>query len=268
MSPTFTEDDIGKTVKSASGENLGAVIAVDPETAYVEPESGMTDSVKAVLDWEGDADDAVPLADDSVDRVTDETIRLEAEFPTESITTGDAEDDAGTRADDAEEREVGHAPGEPVASNPTDPETDVDATGSRAGTGGPDDSEPMMEDDEFYDAAEDGPRVDPSEEMEPPEETDQPEGGERTDEPSAEEMESIEDEASRELEVDPTELTDQEPDAEITADEDVGQRGGSTDTAAEDEPDRREESGRIRDEDDASTDSTTEGADDERDESR
>ncbi|MFC4439764.1 MULTISPECIES: prolipoprotein diacylglyceryl transferase [Natrialbaceae] len=268
MSPTFTEDDIGKTVESASGENLGVVIAVDSGTSYVEPNPGVTDSIKAALDWEGDADDAIPLADDAVDRVTDETIRLEAEFPTESITTGDTDDDAETPADDAEEREVGHAPGEPVASDPTDPETDVDGTGNRAGTGGPDDSEPMMEDDEFYDTAEDGPRVDPSEEMEPPEETDQPEAGERTDEPSAEEMESIEDEASHELEVDPTELTDQEPEAEITADEDVGQREGSTDPAAEDEPDRREESGRIRDEDDASTDSTTEGADDERDENQ
>ncbi|WP_049888856.1 hypothetical protein [Natronococcus occultus] len=80
MSPTFTEDDIGKPVESATGESLGVVIAVDPGTAYVDPDANDTGSAST--------DDAVPLADDPVDRVTDESVRLEDGFQTESLATG------------------------------------------------------------------------------------------------------------------------------------------------------------------------------------
>ncbi|WP_306054502.1 hypothetical protein [Natronococcus wangiae] len=236
MSPTFTEDDVGKTVESATGENLGAVVAVDPGTAYVEPEPGMADSIKAVLDWEGDADDAVPLADDSVDRVTDETIRLKAEFPTESITSGAADDERAGDLEGSDRREIGYDPGEPAASDPTDPETDVDGTNRRTGAGDLDESEPMTGNDEFYDSPEGGPRVDPSDEMA------EPEAGEPTEAADdAEEMGSVEDEASREIEVDPSELTERDSEAEIAPDEDVG---------------RREEPGDVRDESEATTEST------------
>lgn len=126
MNPTFTEDDIDKPVESAAGEELGTVTAFDPDTAYVEPAPGVSESLTAVLDWDGGGDGPVPVGSDAVRRITDDAVVLEAELP-------------------------------------------------------------------------DGGSV-----------------------PAA--MDAVEADASRELEVDPTELTDRDPEAEIARDEDVGDR--------------------------------------------
>jgi len=74
MSLTVT-DDVGKPVESADGETLGSV-AADAERAPLDPEPDMTDSITAVLDWEPASGDIVPLEDDAIDEVTDDTVRL------------------------------------------------------------------------------------------------------------------------------------------------------------------------------------------------
>ncbi|SDR27432.1 hypothetical protein [Natronobacterium texcoconense] len=204
---TFSPDDVDKTVESAAGDPLGAVVDVDDETAYVEPDPGVTDSLKATLDWEGSGE-AIPLADDAVRKITDDAIRLEAEFPEESLDTGDE----GERSEERDGEPASHSPGEPVETTVTETETGVDPSESDVGTGGFDESEPMMADDEFYDDPAEGARVDPSDRIE------------ERDEPIDVDREEIESEASQELEVDPTELTEQEPESEITPAEDVGNR--------------------------------------------
>jgi len=40
----------------------------------------MTDSITAVLDWEPASGDIVPLEDDAIDEVTDDTVRLRGAF--------------------------------------------------------------------------------------------------------------------------------------------------------------------------------------------
>lgn len=220
MSPTFTTDDVGKTVESAAGEALGIIASVDDETAYVEPDPGATDSIKATLDWESSPGDAVPLPDDSVHRVTDDAIRLESTFPEESITSGTTDDDEGSDEgfDRSEQRDVDDFIEATGKSLDSDAEMDIDETGATTGDD-LDESEPMM-DDERYETVDDGPQMDPDEEV-----RDLDDGRGRTEETaSAEELESVEDEASRGLEVDPTELTDDDPEAEIAPEEDVGQR--------------------------------------------
>lgn len=97
MSLTFTPDDVGKTVESADGKVLGVVAAVDQTTAYVEPDPGVTDSIKAALDWHGDSESVVPLAGDAVREISDDAVTLEAEFPEKSITSADAGGDGGER---------------------------------------------------------------------------------------------------------------------------------------------------------------------------
>lgn len=226
MSPTFTEDDIGKPVETAEGERLGAVADIDPETAYVEPAADVADSTRAALDWEREATEAVPLTDDAVTEITGDAIRLEAGFQAESIATGtEAEDNSfdepGDSTEGIDRTDDDYDPGEPVTSNPTD----VAGTDGSPGTGtdGLDDSEPMMEDDEFYDAPEDGARVDPDDEMEPPEGTESSDTDSRGDEPTADEEDSTD---RDDVDVDPDDVTEGDPEAEIDPEEDVGRRQG------------------------------------------
>ena len=249
MSAVFTEDDIGKAVETDAGEALGVVVDVDPETAYVEPAPGAVDSTKAVLDWEESGEEAVPLTDAAVDRVTDDAIRLESDFDPESITpkaTAEEErpaegDEAGGSDADAADAEVDpddvdFAPGEPVASNPTEPESDSEGTSGAGETGELDGGEPMMEDDEFYDDADDAARVDPDDEMEAPDadgdettsptEYDESEAAADAEGTAVEESESTDRE---DVDVDPDEVTEGDPEAEIDDDEDVGRRQGPDD---------------------------------------
>lgn len=236
MSPTFTEDDIGKPVETAEGERLGTVADTDPETAYVEPAADAADSTSAALDWDRDVTEPVPLTDDAVTEITDDAIRLEAGFQAESIVTAtEAEDDSsdksGESAEDVGQTAAEHNPGEPVASNPTDVGTDADGPDGDPGTGtdGLDDSEPMMEDDEFYDAPEGGARVDPDDEMEPPEgtepsdATESPDANPQDDEPTGDDRDSTD---RDDVDVDPDDVTEGDPEAEIDSEEDVGRRQG------------------------------------------
>lgn len=218
MCPTFTADDIGKSVETADGESLGVVAAVDPETAYVEPNASAADS---------GGEDAVPLADGSVERVTDESVRLEAGFPVESLAKGteSADEPSGRDAEYDPGESVSPARGEPDGVG-TEPASDAEADALEH-------SEPMMEDEGFTETAAGDPRADASAEPEPPE-ADSSAETERTD---AEALESVEEEASRELEVDPSELTDGDPEAELESGEDVGRRGSAADVGGEvDEP--------------------------------
>ncbi|WP_436346466.1 hypothetical protein [Natronorubrum sp. FCH18a] len=224
MSPAFTDDDIGKTVETATGEILGVVADIDPETAYVEPAEGVTDSTRAVLDWERDAVESVPLTDDVVDRITDEAVQLEAEFEAESITTGTTADGESDELEPGEQ-DVEYAPGESVTSNPTEPESDVDGTASGPETDDLEESEPMLEDDEFYDAAEGGARVDPDEEMEAPAEVDESEDVDAADETEVSDEADADDSSdASDVDVDPSEVTDDDPEADLEPGEDVGRR--------------------------------------------
>ncbi|WP_226039032.1 hypothetical protein [Natrinema sp. DC36] len=89
MSPTVTDDDVGKSVESADGETLGTVVDADAERAHLDPEPDMTDSIKAVLDWEPETGDVVPLEDDAIDEITDDAVRIRAEFSAESVASDD-----------------------------------------------------------------------------------------------------------------------------------------------------------------------------------
>ncbi|QLG48827.1 hypothetical protein [Natrinema halophilum] len=85
MDATITDDDVGKTVESADGEPLGTVVDVEAETAGVEPEPEMTDSIAAVLDWDGGSGETVPLEGDAVDEVPHNAVQLRAAVSAESV---------------------------------------------------------------------------------------------------------------------------------------------------------------------------------------
>jgi hypothetical protein len=73
---SYTESDVGKDVVDANGRTIGTVTAVRDGTAYVDPDAGFFDEVKAKLGWEDIDDDAYPLNERDVSEVTDDEIRL------------------------------------------------------------------------------------------------------------------------------------------------------------------------------------------------
>ena len=72
----LTDEDEGKRVVNANGDEIGMVSEVRGGTAYVDPDPGMTDRIKSKLGWgEGDADD-YPLDREKIEEVTGDEIRL------------------------------------------------------------------------------------------------------------------------------------------------------------------------------------------------
>ncbi|WP_126663903.1 hypothetical protein [Haloterrigena salifodinae] len=228
MSPSFTSDDVGKPVETADGERVGVVADVDPETAYVEPASDVGDSTRAALDW-GSGEEAVPLADSAVGEWTGDAIRLEAEVAADAVTSGDEPNEEASSDDGAAEigsQDADYDPGEPVASNPTEAPPDEPGTTPDNEIGNREGTDPMVEDDEFYDSPEDGPRVDPDDQMESPAEI------ESSQDTAGRVEETTADDRDRDdVDVDPDEVTDGEPEAEIDSEEDVARRGDPGDSS-------------------------------------
>jgi len=72
----LTEDDEGKRVTTRDGDEIGMIAEVRGGTAYVDPDPGMLDRIKAELDW-GDVDeDTYPIDTADVSEVTDDEVRL------------------------------------------------------------------------------------------------------------------------------------------------------------------------------------------------
>ena len=74
MAATITEDVEGKPVVH-DGETVGIVTEVENGTAFVEPDPGLTEKLRGKLGWSDD-EDAYPLQEAAVDRITDDEIRL------------------------------------------------------------------------------------------------------------------------------------------------------------------------------------------------
>jgi hypothetical protein len=74
---TTNDSDEGKPVRNADGEKVGQVMAVEHGRAYVEPEPGLTDSIRAKLGWGETTEDTYELTSNSIATITEEEIRLE-----------------------------------------------------------------------------------------------------------------------------------------------------------------------------------------------
>ncbi|MBX0294911.1 PRC-barrel domain containing protein [Haloarcula nitratireducens] len=76
MTVTFTDDDEGKEVVDASGNTLGLVTEIEDDTAFVDPDPGLTETVKADL-GRADADsDEYTVKQDAVETKADEKLHL------------------------------------------------------------------------------------------------------------------------------------------------------------------------------------------------
>lgn len=71
-----TEDDEGKTVVDASGEEVGLVVDVRGDTVYVDPHPSIADRIRTTLGWgESDADDYT-IGPDRIARITNDRVEL------------------------------------------------------------------------------------------------------------------------------------------------------------------------------------------------
>ena len=76
MCANFSDDDEGKRVVNADGEEIGIVENVHGSTVHVNPDPGVTDTIRSKLGW-GDADEETYELDESnVESITDDEIRL------------------------------------------------------------------------------------------------------------------------------------------------------------------------------------------------
>jgi hypothetical protein len=76
MSTTVTDEAVGKDVVDADGDEVGIVTSVRHGTAYVDPDPGLTDEIRAKLGWETTDEEGYPLQERAVATVTDDEIRL------------------------------------------------------------------------------------------------------------------------------------------------------------------------------------------------
>jgi hypothetical protein len=72
----ITETDEGKQVVNAAGKKIGMVSKVEGQDVHVDPDPGLTDTIKSKLGW-GDADeDTYALDRSDIASVTDDEVRL------------------------------------------------------------------------------------------------------------------------------------------------------------------------------------------------
>ncbi len=80
MCATLTVDDEGKRVVDTNGTQIGVVDDVDAGVAYVDPGSGMADSIKSRLRRDRDVADGMErfqLDEDHVEEITADEVRLQ-----------------------------------------------------------------------------------------------------------------------------------------------------------------------------------------------
>lgn len=76
MCAHYTDDEEGKRVVTSDGDEIGMVKEVSGGKLHVDPDPGMTDSIKATLGW-GDADEGTyELDDNQIERVTSDEVHL------------------------------------------------------------------------------------------------------------------------------------------------------------------------------------------------
>lgn len=73
----ITEADEGKSVVHED-TTVGIVATVEHGTAYVDPDPGITDRVKARLGWADIEEDTYPLQEQTIADVTDDEVRLQS----------------------------------------------------------------------------------------------------------------------------------------------------------------------------------------------
>lgn len=74
--PIPTDDEEGKTVVDATGDNVGTVVEVAEGVIYVEPHHTLTDRIEAALGWDEMDKETYPIDANRIKAITDDRIEL------------------------------------------------------------------------------------------------------------------------------------------------------------------------------------------------
>ena len=72
----LTKADEGKRVLNADGTHVGRLVAVEDGRGYVDADPTLLGTIKAKLGWRDATEDAHPLDEGSIDRITEDAIYL------------------------------------------------------------------------------------------------------------------------------------------------------------------------------------------------
>ena len=73
---TLTEADEGKRVVDNNGKTVGMIKQVSNDSAFVDPDAGLTDRIKSRLGWDDPDESDYMLETHRIAEVTDEEVRL------------------------------------------------------------------------------------------------------------------------------------------------------------------------------------------------
>lgn len=71
----LTDDDVGKHVVDASGNDVGMITSIENDHALVDPDPSIMDGIKSTLGWNDD-EDSYPIDGSRVETITDDEVRL------------------------------------------------------------------------------------------------------------------------------------------------------------------------------------------------
>jgi sporulation protein YlmC with PRC-barrel domain len=76
MRSNLSEDDKGKRIVTSTGEEVGRVKDVQAGRAFVDPDPGITDSIRSMLGWGEAQEGDYELNTKRVERITDDEVHL------------------------------------------------------------------------------------------------------------------------------------------------------------------------------------------------
>jgi hypothetical protein len=80
MTLNIDESLEGNRVVNANGDEVGMISSVRGGTAYVDPDPGLTESIKSKLGWEDVDSDDYPLREEAIDFVEEDEIHLKSQL--------------------------------------------------------------------------------------------------------------------------------------------------------------------------------------------
>lgn len=136
-----TDDDEGKDVLDATGEDIGIVAAVEEGVVHVETDPGITDEILARLGW-GDSEDTHTVRENEIERITEDAVRLQS---TEPGQPGDADaPGTGTPTEPSEPGEPGGERTDETTSEGMASDPDEEPSTGEAATRGAEEENPDL----------------------------------------------------------------------------------------------------------------------------
>lgn len=76
MTTRLDKSDVGKRVVNEHGDDMGVLVGIRDGTGYVDPDTGLTETIKTKLGWDSIDDEDYPIPEESIETITDDEIRL------------------------------------------------------------------------------------------------------------------------------------------------------------------------------------------------